>query len=549
PPSRGWKVGQEEAVKAGNQPSSRRSNETLGMDHIVDKVSSLSLGPREVKLPAELWFKILACMDTSHISQLALVSQQLRIIVQSLIFKTCVFQAGKHHRSRHESHRRMNGKLAAKLSVLTLPHIAQFLRQWTLVGGRRNSRGYVAAVCATLSMFPNLQAVHFQSVRMTSTVVSLISAATLKNPLSLSLVSCMTDFPGRWSEGQPGSIRLGSFLLHNEHIIKYPHDHYWLSMLRTDTLAVLDFATAHSTASFMFGMAQSTGPQLSNLEILHLHLEGLDDVPEQDLVSILATLHSVHTFHIHPPPSYVHTPGRHGPFLLPATALPQLSSFLGPAAQAQSYCANRASIRHLSLYSPGLGRACVYDELLVPHLTVPPQLASLHLRIAFPVEDIAREVAATCPVLRGLRIIVPHATPTPDFRRLVASLEALVLPPTLEVLFLGLRHQQDSSPWPHNSIPRFEVLQTAMEGLQQRHTALRYICVCFDMGDMGERRSRTRVWRWTRGEGWMGMQKFYGSQCIDVPAPRREKNPVVTDGDRLAADLNEEWLDMIREFR
>ncbi|KAJ7021871.1 hypothetical protein C8F04DRAFT_1139608 [Mycena alexandri] len=518
------------------------------MDHIVDEVSSLNLSPSEVKIPAELWLRILDCMDTSNIPQLALVSQQLRVIVQSLIFKTCVFQAGKHHRSRHESHLRLNAKLTAKISALISPHIAQFLRKWTLVGGRRNSGAYVAALCATLPMFPNLDTVHFKSVRMTSTLVSLISAVTLKNPLSLSLISCMTDFPGR-SDRQPGSIALGSLLMHNDHIPEYPHDHYWLSLLRADMLTVLDLATAHSTASFMFGMAQRTGTHFSNLEILHLHLEGLDNVPEEDLVSILATLHSVRTFHIHPPHSYVHEPGRHGPFLLPAAALPRLSSFLGPAAQARSYCADRASIRHLSLYSPGSGRACVYNELLDPHLVVPPYLASLQLRVAFPVEDIARAVAVAYPVLRGLRIIAPHATPPPDFRRLLTSLEALALPPTLEVLFLALRHRQDSNRWPLNSIPRFEMVQTAVEKLRQRYTALNNICVCFDFGDMGERRNRTRVWRWTRGEACIVMHSFYGSRCIDVPAPRRVKNPLVTEGDRLAAELDAEWLAMIQEFR
>ncbi|KAF7342948.1 hypothetical protein MVEN_01724800 [Mycena venus] len=397
------------------------------MDHIVNEVSGLNLGPREVKLPAELWFRILDCLDNSTVSQLALVCQQLRVIAQSLIFKTCVFEAGKHHRSRNKPDSRLNAKLTVKISVLTSPHIAQFLRKWTLVGGRRNSPAYVAAVCATLPMFPHLDTVHFQSVRMTSTLVSLISAVARKNPLSLSLISCMTDFPGR-SDRQPGSIELGSFLMHNDHIPEYPHDHHWLSLLRADMLAVLDFATPHSTASFMFGMAQ-TRTHFSNLEILHLYLEGLDDIPEEDLISILGTFHSVHTFHIHPSHSYVHTPGRHGPFLLPATTLPRLSSFLGPAAQAQSYCADRASIRHLSLYSPGSGRACIYDELLNPRLPVAPQLASLQLRVAFPVEDVAREVAVAYPVLRGLRIIAPQATPPPDFQRLLTSLEALTLPP------------------------------------------------------------------------------------------------------------------------
>ncbi|KAJ7503759.1 hypothetical protein B0H11DRAFT_1984182 [Mycena galericulata] len=517
-------------------------------------LSQLNIADDDVDLPVELWQEILALLGRSDVCAVALVSPRLKVIAQPLIFRSCVFRMRRHRRARALL------RLGSRIEFLTSPDIAPLVQEYTVLDGRHNSADCIAAICDSIQRFPNLRNVNFKYVRMNSSTISAIcqASAAFKTFLSLSLVGCMTDFT--WSDGQPSSINLSAFTLHNGHTPHHPHDNRWLLFLSFDALRVLDVATPQSTASFLAGIMAGMGTRFSSVETIHFHLHGLEDLPEgQGLVSILTSFPSVRILQIHPPHKYEHGRRVHSPPALSESSLTRLSSFHGPASHAAVYCRARASVNHLKLYGLGDNYACTYRELLVPLQTIAsstpsPDHASLELRIAFPVEDIAGEIAATFPALRSLRVVAPYSDPFQDFHRLITSLEALVLPPRVAVLYLAFRYCIDIEKWAHPSA-RFERMKAAVRALAQRYPTLRHVChvcVCCDLAHWAYPH-RTRVWRWTRGahpgEDSMTAAKFIGSECLDVPAPRRGRNEVVTEGTRGAAAVEDDRIYATRAHR
>ncbi|KAJ6592533.1 hypothetical protein B0H19DRAFT_1224465 [Mycena capillaripes] len=498
---------------------------------LTGKLAKLALvqRPMGTDLPAELWLEIFVNLPPSDLSAASLVSRQLQGPAYSLLFRSCVFIL--------EDSKRLHQMVAFYSS----PRIAPGVHECTVLGHRQNCAADVALVCAALPCFVNLGHLEFQYVRMTSTTISAISSRALTARQSLSLVSCMTDFPDP-SQGQAGTVQVGRFLLHNEHIPAFPLDHHWLRLLRLDVVRVLDFALVHPTRIFIAELTNEPGIHLPTLEVLKLHLSGLDDLSEDDFVSALASFPALHTLNLHPPLFYPNEPINDS-ITLPAETLPLLSSFQGPSVHAAAYCAGRP-LMHLKLYSVSSQAASV-QGLLPAFLAIgqaAPRLRSLELRIACPVEDIIPTLSGALPSLRSLRITVLRYDSSdltyPVFSTIVTGLAALVLPPQLTVLYLAYRYSG-----PHN-----EPMASALTALGRRSPGLQRISMCCDqvVNHWWDADSGTMLWRWTRdahGVETIAHWTAAAPECIDGRKPNIGIRTADPEGDVVAAALEQEWLD------
>ncbi|KAJ7080444.1 hypothetical protein C8R44DRAFT_895366 [Mycena epipterygia] len=416
-------------------------------------------------------------------------------------------------------------RLRSRLAFFASPRIAPAVRSCTILGGRNNSAVYVTEILDALPKFINLRLLALQYVRMSFLAVAGIRRATVDNRLSLSLVSCMTDF----LPSIPGTIQLDKFALHNDHIAQFPHDNRWLTVLNLRVLRVLNLARPHSTTSFIVALG---GIQLPALEVLELHVKGLDAVTEEEFISSLSSFPTLRTLSLHPP-------------LWP-----------NPYTQSSAYCTGRRIV-HLKLYVSVNHMACDRSELIVQLPAIgcqSPALASLELRAACPTTELSKTIAATFVELKSLRIVVPYygasAIPVPDFHGIVNSIEALFLPSRLEILYLAFRHRIDIREW---ALPlsKNEKTEIVIRELGERYPTLRQISLCCSLTYTNELQGTT-VWRWTRDKadqrgGTITSRRSIECEYIDIREPTLYTNSVVTNA---AADtLEDEWLDATREHR
>ncbi|KAJ7613099.1 hypothetical protein FB45DRAFT_1036625 [Roridomyces roridus] len=459
----------------------------------------------DVDLPTELWQEILSFCTSPEIAALALVSQRFRAISRPLLFRSCTFRM-----RRHDKNRNCHQRLRLRLDFLTSPEIAPLLQDCVIQGCRRSKPEWIATICANLPLFPSLRRLDIRYLSISSATVSALSNLTCQSSLlSLSLVRCGAGIalPSGWEKHQ-GSISVESFTSRQyesaQGVDRWRFD---LTSLNIAALRHLDLGSRDSTKWLVMGFSPRTGTRFPNVETLHLHVRGLDDVPESNLISTLACFPSVRTLDIRAPHNYDRSrQAMHGPIGLPMDHLPALQSFHGPARQVVSYCRGRPSVRHLKLYGLRVSQTCKVAELSpllfgMGSTSTCAQIVSIDLRIAMFVETITSHMARIFPSLRALRMVVPR-TGVPgvvyDFQRILDSMEALILSPALEVLFLAFRYDVDVNPWAHPNTSRFAKMEEAVRQLASRFPALEHICVCCDLGARAAGK-RTRMWRWSRG--------------------------------------------------
>ncbi|KAJ7454202.1 hypothetical protein FB451DRAFT_1184955 [Mycena latifolia] len=513
------------------------------MDTVAHQVSTLHLST--LNLPSELWLEILSHLGTSDLAAARLVSRDLRWIAQSSLFKSCTFTIGLRGPVL-DLHR-----LRLKSAFFISPEIAPVVRVCTILGGPKNSAVAVAEICDALPSFFNLRHLAFDYVRMSSATVAAITRAAANSArLSLSLVCCMTAFPQ--AEG-PGSLRLDELAIHNDDIPAFPHDHHWLSLVNLQTLRVLNIARAPTTASFMASFVP--GIQLLGLEVLDMHLRGLDGISEEEFVFSLTSFPSLRTLNLHSPVWRNANSWVYGSVHLPSDCLPMLSSFHGPHSQSLAYCNHRPTA-HLKLYGNSNHASCDMARLTSELQVIAREargLASLELRAGCPTTELSATIAATFPELKSLRLVIPSyglATPVPDLQGVVSSIEALVLPPRLKVLYLAFRHRIDILEW---ALPlsKGEKTESVIRALAQRYPSLARISLCCSLSYANELQGAT-VWTWTRdsavaGGGTITARRSVLCEYIDVREPTLDTNSLAANA---AADaLDDEWLDAIRAHR
>ncbi|KAF7365691.1 hypothetical protein MVEN_00442800 [Mycena venus] len=493
------------------------------MEGLVNDLRRLVMAERQptaIYLATELWREILSHLESPGLSAMRLVAREQRGLANSFLFKSCIL--------------RISGPegLHSKLAFYTSSAISHAVRDCTVLGGGRNTPTAVAEICAALNQFKNLRHLTFQYVRMSPTTVAAIYTAALPKDdllslVSLSLVSCITDFPAS-SGDEMSAIALKSVLIHNEHIPNFTHDYRWLSLLNLDLLQMLDLAQPHMTHIFIECLAQTPGMHLPMLESLQLHLSGLDYLMDKFL-SVLTSFPSLRIFGVTAGPA--NTIGSysrgHTRIAIPDDSLPLLTSFHGLVTHGAAYCAGRKLLLHLKLYDSQHNQASD-SVILLPALQeivrAAPQLRSLELRIAFPLEELTPTLASSLPTLRSLRVIVP-CYPGRTILALddaLRTLGMLVVPRDLEVLFIAYR-VADRVPW--SAMPNHSAeMVSAIRDLTQRVQTLQKICICCDLpnawgwDDFADRSDRTMVWLWTRrrhASEMVSQQTVAGAECID----------------------------------
>ncbi|KAJ7608480.1 hypothetical protein DFH06DRAFT_1486071 [Mycena polygramma] len=498
------------------------------MEGLVLKLGRLDIvegpSPAGVPLAAELWLEILSNLGIADLSTMRLAAREFGELVNPFLFNSCVLRIPK---------RKPSG-LLPKIAFYTSPDIANAVRDCTVLGCAHNTPAIVAEICAAFPHFKNMRHLTIQYVRMSPTMIATIRHAALPKGdslslESLSLVSCITDFPMS-SDPEEGTIPLKSFLIHNELHPTFPDDNRWLSLLNLDLLQRLDLAQPHMTHTFVEWLAQTPNVQLPMLGSLQLHLSGLDEVMGAFL-SVLTPFSALRVLGVTAPaydpgaywgshPQIAQNIGR-----IPDDKLPLLTSFCGPLTQSTAYCAGRTLVRHLKLYGSDLQQAADYTTLLATLQEIAraaPHLRCLELRIACSLEELTRvALAGSLPALRSLRVVDPSYSGS-TIHELISTLKILLVPDALEVLFLLYRFTR-RIPWPTSGAP----VVSAIRRLARRIPTLRKICICCDMpnaqaGDdytqYSRRSDSTMVWIWnSRASETVSEQTVVGAQCIDGP--------------------------------
>ncbi|KAJ7659189.1 hypothetical protein DFH06DRAFT_1406234 [Mycena polygramma] len=453
-------------------------------------------------------------------SLIALVSRYLQAPAYSVLFQSCVFNLRHSHR------------LHSIITVYTFPHIAPIVRECTVLG-RRNSAPDVADICAALLHFTNLRHLTFQYVRMTVTTLAAICSTQLSALNSLSLISCMTGF------GVPSQGQADPLTLKNSGSTKN------LSRLSRTIIP-------QSTKCFVEHLTRQS-PRLNfpALETLLLTLSGLHKFPD-GANSVLLSFPALRMLSVNssfkiPPSSRIYAP-----ISVPASSLPLLSSFHGPAGHAAAYCTGRPSIRHLELYGEPCYacRACHAEKLLpsLPEIAAAaPALSSLKLRIAAPLAELLPTLGAT----PGAKNWVPVLA---DLLSALAAPGSL--PAELAVLFLAVRYTTGPGDRWDALRARVASVGPAIQRLGRAVPGIRLICVCCDL-DMGAgavvRRGheRTILWCWerdARGEGHVVQWRIDGAECIDGRPPNLGKRAADYEEFNSADELDADWADAIAGF-
>ncbi|KAJ7506129.1 hypothetical protein B0H11DRAFT_330128 [Mycena galericulata] len=501
---------------------------------ILASLSKLSLSNSfAFDMPGELWLEILPHLGKDDLRATTLVSRKVRWIAQSLLF--AVFE----HTLCPGFSEAVLKRLQEKITFYTSPDRAHVIQGCTVLGGRSNSPIYVEEICRALPKFHNLRHISIQYVRISSTLVAAIARAATAARMSLSLVSCMSNF----TTGDCATVPLQELAVHNDYIPKYFLDNSWLGVLDLHALRVLNIARPHSTKSFMNIFI--TGIQLSTLEVLDLHLQGLIGVAKTDFVSSLACFPGLRTLHLHPPLRPDPTSWVHGSLDIPSTSLPALASFYGPSTQAAAFCTDGRPIKHLKLYGSADNTTCgrVLTHQLAEISRHAPGLASLELRDA----ELPTTVATTFPELRSLRLVVPHSLTyfMPDLHGVLASLESLVLPMHLTVLYLAFEHVTDIQEW-GLPLSKDDETEAVMRDLGRRHPLLCEISLQLSYSNSTE-------WRWicdsadSERRGSVTSRRSVGLRYLDIREPTLSTN---SDAQNRAADeLDEEWMEATRTHR
>ncbi|KAJ7613272.1 hypothetical protein DFH06DRAFT_1370730 [Mycena polygramma] len=526
------------------------SRHHLDMERLVHSLGRLDIVeahvPAGVPFPAELWLDILSDLASPDLSTMRRVSQELRQLVNPFLFKSCVLRiqtAGP-------------VGLRPKIAFYTSPAIAASVRDCTVLGCRHNTPAAITDICAALPQLRNLRHLTFQYVRMSPTMITTIRRAALPTSdslslASLSLVSCVTDFPDSSTHGA-GAVTLKSVLIHNELHPTFPHDDRWFSLLNLDLLQSLDVAQPHMTRAFVEWLARPLNIQLPVLESLQLHVSGLDDVMDKFL-SVLTLFSSLRVLGVKAGPPYnIVSYWRGYPRISCVPhGLPLLTSFHGPATQAAVYCAGRTLVRHLKLYGAHLNQAISHTTLLVVIKDIAraaPHLQSLELRSAHSLDRVTVALAESFPALRSLRVVIPHFSEG-TIATLLNTLEILALPRAIEVLFVIYR-VTDRAPWP--AVPTSDAdMVSAILTLTQHAPTLQKVCICCDLPrtveDAGYPQHTPQpesivVWLWNSYASGTVSQQTVAGKCVDG----RKNNVGIRSEDfekYTAADaLDDEWL-------
>ncbi|KAJ7642939.1 hypothetical protein B0H17DRAFT_1216263 [Mycena rosella] len=195
----------------------------------------------------------------------------------------------------------------------------------------------------------------------------------------------MTDF---FQSEAPRTFPLDKLAIH-DFILEFPHNNRWLTIINLQTLRRLNVARGPMTASFTASFI--SGIQLPGLEVLELHLRGLEDVSADQFTSCLDPL----SFPSHPQLALSDSP-------------PLLSSFHDPHAQLPAYCTG-SSIAHLKLSGNGNNATCDTAALSTQLHTIDQEalgLASLELRARYPTIELSRMVTAAFPEFKSLRVVM-----------------------------------------------------------------------------------------------------------------------------------------------
>ncbi|KAJ7803833.1 hypothetical protein B0H14DRAFT_2886677 [Mycena olivaceomarginata] len=429
------------------------------MDKLVSRLqarfSRLAVSKPVVVLPPEVWLQITPYLEASDLATTALVSRQLRWIAQSLLFRSFIFTMRK--RFSEETF----AQLKSKIEFYASPPIASIVETCTIVGGHSNSPAYVAAICEALSRFPHLRGLSFDHVRMTIHTISGIARASHNRNLSLSLVSCLSDF-------QPVRnvvVHLEELSLYNDFHDVFPHDELWLRCLDLTVLRVLDLLPA--------------------LEVLDLHIAGLKELTEDRFISSLSCFPALRALNLHP---HWSTGGVWGtPAVLwptwsrrlPPNVVPELNSLSCPSNLLPAFSSDR-EIAHLNVYDPlDMGEDEGYIKDL-PSLLLEigsHAIASFELHFVYPIDGLDA-ITEAFPALRSLRIVayVPnYVLPRPDLETMITAIARFGLPPQVEVLHLTLRCTP-RSPIPFWGAPGDDDrAATALHDLAQQWPSLRQI--------------------------------------------------------------------------
>ncbi|KAJ7716382.1 hypothetical protein DFH07DRAFT_862212 [Mycena maculata] len=408
------------------------------MDRLVSRLqarfSKLAVSQHAVVLPPEVWLQITPFLGASDLAPIALVSQQLRWIAQSLLFRSFIFTMRK--RFSEEAFAR----LKSKIEFYASPRIASIVESCTIIGGHSNSPDYVVAICEGLSRFPHLKDLSFDHVRMTISTISGIARASRNRKLSLSLVSCISDF----RPVQNVVVHLEEFSIHNDFHGLFPQDELWLKCLDLAVLRVLDLVQPHSTRAFM-----RSHLQLPALEVLDLHIAGLKGFTEDQFISSLSCFPALRALHLHP---HWSTAGVWGaPAVLwptwsrrfPPNVVPELNALSCPSNLLPAFSRDR-EIARLKVYDPfDMGEDEGYIKDL-PSLLLEigsHTIASFELDFVYPIDGLDA-ITEAFPALRSLRIVayVPnYVLPRPDLETMITAIAGFALPPQVEVLHLTLR--------------------------------------------------------------------------------------------------------------
>ncbi|KAJ6487415.1 hypothetical protein C8R47DRAFT_1127316 [Mycena vitilis] len=482
-----------------------------------------------------------------------LAAREFGELVNPFLFNSCVLRIPK----------RKSSALLPKIAFYTSSAIANAVRDCTVLGCAHNTPSIVAAICAALPHFKNMCHLTIQYVRISPTMIGTIRHAALPkgNSLSLeslSLVSCITDFPVS-SDREEDTIPLKSFFLHNELHPTFPDDNRWLSVLNLDLLQRLDLAQPDMTHIFVEWLFQTPNVQLPILWSLQLHLSGLDEVMDTFL-SVLGPFSALRALGItapaYDPAAYWDRPpeiardiGR-----IPDNKLPLLTSFFGSLAHSTAFCAGRPLVRHLKLYGSGRQQTANYPALLATLQEIArlvPLLRCLELRINCSLMELTGgALAGNFPALRSLRVVIPnYSGGTID--ELLGTLKILLVPDALEVLFILYRFTR-RIPWPTGA-----PVVSAIRRLARRTPLLQKICICCDMPNAQDdhdyytpRSASTMVWIWNRRTSeTVSEQTVAGAQCIDGPKINLGVRSKDFETYSAADALEDEWLEATAAHR
>ncbi|KAF8209497.1 hypothetical protein K438DRAFT_1929894 [Mycena galopus ATCC 62051] len=512
----------------------------------LNQISTSTRGSNSVILnvPVDIWLEILSHTARPDLCSLTLVTPTLRWLAQSLMFESLVLRIP----GQNSNQTRFLLKLAlfisirrglhSKFAFFTSPRIAPLVRNCKLLGDSSGApEVYGVALCDALPKFPRLRRLHLEDILMTPRMVRKIAKVSSDIQLCLRLIRCTPRFPvSLWVS--PILLEELSLTTNDEDPEAVIYHNRWLSILSLNLqkLRVLVLRNVESTMKSMEIFIDS--PDFPGLEVLSLDSGGIDKNSEQKFISILSRFPSLRTLELHSSNTRV----LWSPWSseIPATTVPLLSCFCGPAHLAPAFCAGR-QITRLKLQGTVGVQPCE-QQLLDLHLfgmiaSKNVTLASLQLRVKFPTQQLLEAIATSFPMLRSLRFfsrpLTITETPRPNLQAILNTIDNIVLPPHLEVLYVAFLQVGPKLDRAMKQEKRQIV--TTIRGLVQRYPSLRHFSLSTDLSVNGKIiGSMTTAWKsseenifihhdWTTG-GWFS--KGCGRQCW-------QKNSDVENGIRV----------------